>query len=133
MWPRRMRAALVIGVLWGAAWALIGGGIMEGVIDPGGEVVDMWPQVLGVVGFSGGVLFGALMWAAGRRRRFGEFSFREFAALGAVAGVLQGAIAMALVGAPLLFVGVTTLATTAAATGSLAVARMAGSRAELPR
>jgi hypothetical protein len=94
---------------------------MEGLIDPGGKVVDMWPQVLGIVGFIGGLVFSVLLWVAGKGRSFREYSFHEFGALGALAGVLQGGLAM--VGAPLAFIAVTTLATTLAATGSLAISR----------
>ncbi|MBA2292550.1 MAG: hypothetical protein H0W15_08845 [Gemmatimonadales bacterium] len=131
IWVRRLRGAVGMGLLWGAAWAIIGGGIMEGIIDAQGRVVDMWPQLLGVVGFLGGIVFAAMLWIAGGRRSFSEFSFREFAGLGALAGALQGVLAMLLVGAPLLFVGVTMIATMLAATGSLAVARMGGSRTTL--
>lgn len=105
IWVRRLRGAVGMGLLWGAAWAIIGGGIIEGIIDAQGRVVDMWPQLLGVVGFLGGIVFAAMLWIAGGRRSFSEFSFREFAGLGALAGALQGVLAMLLVGAPLLFVG----------------------------
>jgi hypothetical protein len=120
-----------MGLLWGAAWAIIGGGVMEGIIDTHGRVVDMWPQLLGIVGFVGGIAFGAMVWIAGGRRSVSEFSYPEFAGLGALAGTLQGGLAMVLVGAPLFFVGVTTIAAMLVATGSLAVARMGGSRRAL--
>ena len=113
---------------WGAGWAVVGGGLMEVFIDPHGTILDMWPQVLAVVGFLGGVIFSAMLGIVGGHRSFDEFSFREFAALGAVAGLLQGVFAIAIVGAPALFVGVTTLGSAVAAAGSLAVARMAGTR-----
>lgn len=131
VWVRRLRGVVGMGLLWGAAWAIIGGGVVEGIIDPQGKVVDMWPQLLGVVGFIGGIAFGATVWIAGGRRSVSEFSYPEFGALGALAGTLQGVLAMVLVGAPLLFVGVTTIAAMLVATGSLAVARMDGSRSAL--
>lgn len=127
-WLRRIRGALGMGLLWGAVWAVVGGGLMEVVVDPEGKILDMWPQVLGMVGFLGGVIFSTLLGIAGGRRSFDEFSFREFAALGAVAGLLQGALAMVIVGAPALFIGITIAGSVVAASGSLAVARMGGSR-----
>jgi CubicO group peptidase (beta-lactamase class C family) len=127
-WLKRIRSALVVGLVWGGLWALVGGGIMESFIDPRGDIVDMWPQVLGIVGFVGGVIFSGVIALVAGHRKLGEFSFAEFAGLGAVAGVLQGAVAMALVGAPALFIGLTTLVSAVAASGSLAVARMAGQR-----
>jgi D-alanyl-D-alanine carboxypeptidase len=125
-WLKRIRSALVVGLVWGGLWAIVGGGIMESFIDPQGDIVDMWPQVLGIVGFLGGVIFSGVISIMAGHRKLNEFSFAEFAGLGAVAGVLQGAAAMALVGAPALFIAITTVVSAVAATGSLAVARMAG-------
>ncbi len=130
-WLKRIRSALIMGLIWGAFWAIVGGFIMEGIIDPRGEIVDMWPQVLGIVGFMGGVIFsGAISLLAGRRG-LNEFSFREFAGLGAVTGVLQGVVAMLMVGAPLLFLAVTTGVSALVAAGTLGVVRAAG-RKPLP-
>lgn len=130
---KRIRSALVMGLVWGGFWAIVGGGIMEGIIDPRSEIVDMWPQVLGVVGFMGGVIFsGAISMLAGRRG-LDEFSFREFAGLGALTGVLQGVLAMAVVGAPLLFLGITTAMSALLAAGTLGVVRVAAERLSLPR
>lgn len=125
---RRLRGALVVGLVWGGAWAVVGGAIMEGIVDPRGAVVDMWPQLLGMVGFLGGVIFAGLVGLAGRRRSLDEFSHAEFAGLGALAGVLQGALAMLLFGAPALFTAVTLATSALAAVGSLGVVRWAGAR-----
>ena len=131
-WLKRVRAALGMGLLWGVLWAVIGGGIMEGVIDPNGQIVDMWPQLLGMIGFMGGVIFSTLVRVAGARKSFEEFTFREFATLGAVAGALQGIVAVFIFGAPLLFIGIAALGSALSAIGSLAAAR-AADRARIGR
>lgn len=129
-WMRRVRGALVMGLVWGGAWAVIGGGIMEGLVDPHGEILDMWPQTLAIIGFVGGVVFSTLLGLAAGRRRFAELSFAQFAILGAVAGVLQGAFAMKF-GAPVTFIAFTTIASAIAGCASLALARMAQGRRSL--
>jgi hypothetical protein len=135
-WLKRFSAALGVALLWGLAWAVIGGGIMEGIIDPDGKIVDMWPQVLGIVGALGGFVFAGIVGIGSGRRSLQELTFKQFATLGAAAGVLQGVLAMLLVGAPLLFIGVAVLGSAATGAGSLALARLAGprkSRGELGR
>ncbi len=126
---KRIRAAFAMGVLWGAGWAIIGGAIMEGIFDRDGRILDMWPQTLGIVGFLGGILFAIILGVVGGRRSFSEFSMVDFAALGAVAGVLQGALSIALVHAPVLFLGITIVCSAIAAVGSLGLARMVRPRA----
>ena len=128
VWMKRIRGVLGMGLLWGAVWGLVGGGLMEGLVDPAGRILDMWPQVLAIVGFIGGVGFAGAVMLRGERRGLGRSSFAEFGALGAAAGVVQGLIAMALVGAPALFLVVTITGSTLGGIASLAVARMAGRR-----
>jgi hypothetical protein len=130
---KRIRSALFMGLVWGGVWAIVGGFIMEGIIDPNGEIVDMWPQLLGIVGFMGGVIFSGVITALARQRGLDEFSFREFAGLGALTGVLQGVLAMLVVGAPLLFLAVTTSVSALVACGTLGVVRVAERRLSLPR
>ena len=77
--------------------------------------------------FLGGVVFSVVLAIAGSRRRFGELSLPRFAAWGAVAGLLLGGLAMA-AGAPILFLGIMTVASVITASGSLALARMAEKR-----
>lgn len=132
-WLKRIRSALVMGVVWGGFCAIVGGGIMEGFIDPRGEIVDMWPQVLGIVGFMGGVIFSGVISLLAGRRGLDEFSFRGFAGLGALTGVLQGLLAMLVVGAPLLFLGVTTASSALLAVGTLGITKVAAERLSLPR
>lgn len=132
---RRIRGALGMGLVWAVGGALVGGlielidNVLPGAL-PWISRVDMWPQTLAIPGFLGGVVFAAVLGIAGGRRRFGELSFARFAAWGALAGLLLGGVAMA-VGAPAFFLGITTLASAVAASGSLALARMAEKRASL--
>jgi hypothetical protein len=131
-WPRRIRGAFGMGLLWAAGGAGVGGLIelLDNVL-PGGfalaSAVDMWPQTLAIPSFLGGVIFALVLGIAGARRRFDELSVPLFAAWGAVAGVLLGALGMAM-GAPLVFMGITTLWSASAAAGSLALARRSEDR-----
>jgi hypothetical protein len=87
--------------------------------------VDMWPQTLAIPGFIGGVLFAVVLMIAARRQRSDQLSMPRFSALGAVAGLALGALAMA-IGAPVMFLGIMTFAGTIAAAGSLLRARGPG-------
>ncbi|QJR37220.1 hypothetical protein [Gemmatimonas groenlandica] len=130
IWLKRVRATLGMGVLWAVGGIGVGGLIelLDNVL-PGGlamaSKVDMWPQTLAIPGFIGGVIFAVVLMIAARRQRFDELSLPTFAAMGAVAGLALGAIAMA-IGAPVMFLGIMTVAGTAAATGSLLLARGPG-------
>lgn len=92
---RRLRGVLGMGVIWALGWAVIGGGIMEGIVDPDGKILDMWPQTLAIPGFLGGIVFSLMLWLMEGRRRFDELSLPRFTAWGAAAGVLLGAFAIA--------------------------------------
>lgn len=76
-------------VLWVVGWGLGFGGIME-IADPEGKVQDVWPTVLAVPGFIGGVIFSALLAIAERGRRFDQISLARFAIWGGVTGVVIG-------------------------------------------
>lgn len=129
-WMKRVRATLDMGVLWAAIGFGVGGVIelLDNLL-PGGLAmasrVDMWPQTLAIPGFIGGVLFAIVLMIAARRQRLDELSMPTFAGMGAVAGLALGGIAMA-IGAPVMFLGIMTLAGTAAATGLLLLARGPG-------
>ena len=128
-WVGRVRGALGMGLLWALGGIGIGGVIelLDNIL-PGGlsyaSRVDMWPQVLAIPGFIGGLLFAVVLMIAGGRSRFDELSLPRFTAWGAVAGALLGGIAMT-IGAPLTFVPITMAAGAAAAAGSLLLARRA--------
>lgn len=131
-WLARARGVLGMGLIWAAGGIGVGGLIelLDNVL-PGGlamaKRVDMWPQTLAIPGFIGGVIFAIVLMIAGRKYRFDELSMRQFLVWGALAGMLLGGLAMS-IGAPLLFVGMTTLAGTVAAFSSLLLARRAEKR-----
>lgn len=131
-WLRRIRGVIGMGLLWAAGGAAIGGVIelLDNVL-PGGlamaSAVDMWPQTLAVVAFRRGVLFAVVLGLARGHRRFEDFSLAQFAGLGAVAGLLLGALSIAL-GGGLVVAGVTTGLSAIAGAASLALARQAEAR-----
>jgi hypothetical protein len=120
----------------GLAWAIGGIGV-AGVLEladnltaaahPVTRLVDMWPQVLAVVGFVAGVVFAVVLGVVARRRRFEEFTFPQFAALGAIAGAVVGTLAL-ITGAPLAIPIILALAGTLGGASSLLVARIAERR-----
>ena len=131
-WLRRARGVLGMGV----AWAIGGLGVaalIEGAdnITPGGiqaiHVIDMWPPVLLVAGFVGGVVFGTLLGVFGSRRRFEELSLPRFTALGAATGLLLAGVVVA-TGGPVFATAVMLASGTIGGAASLAVARVAERR-----
>lgn len=130
-WLRRLRGAVMVGVTWALAWGILGGGIMEAIVDPHGRIADIWPAVLGIPGFFGGIVFSVVLSIAERRRRFEELSLIRFGALGAVAGALLGIPAMAVFGNSAAILIPLTLLGTMSASGSLAIARRGASRERL--
>jgi hypothetical protein len=131
-WLRRVRGAMGMGLAWAIGGALVGGlielidNVLPGAL-PWIARVDMWPQTLAIPGFVGGVIFSVVLGIVGSRRRFGDLSLPRFTAWGAIAGVLLGALTLAL-GAPAIFLGIMTVGSAIAASGSLVLARMAESR-----
>jgi hypothetical protein len=138
---RRVRAAVVIGLTWAVAWAVVGGALMEGIVDPHGRIIDMWPQTLAIPGFLGGALFSLVLGIAARRRRFDELSITRSGLWGALAGLLVGALVAASgiaarVEPPwlrvVMIIGPLTLLSAASASASLWIARRAERRIETP-
>lgn len=135
-WLRRVRGAVVLGVVWALGWAIVGGGIMEGIFDRDGKILDMWPQTLAIPGFLSGVIFSASLAISEGRRRFDELSLPRFTALGAVTGLVLGCGVLALgsrggpVGLALatVIVAPMTLLSAASAAGTLALARRGAKR-----
>ncbi len=133
-WLRRTRGAVGMGLTWAAAWGLVVGMLIELFVDPHGEIADIWPAVLGIPAFFGGVFFSLVLGVAARGRRFDELSLARFAAWGALAGLLVGVLPFVL-GSPerntpawrlavVIIVPITLLSAVSAA-GSLAIARRA--------
>lgn len=84
-----VRGAILMIVLWVVGWGLGFGGIME-LVDPDGKIQDVWPTLLAVPGFVGGVIFSMLLAIAERGRQFDEISLFRFALWGAATGVVIG-------------------------------------------
>lgn len=124
-WLKRIRSAVVVGVIWAIGWGFVGGAIMEGIVDPHGRIADIWPAVLGIPGFFGGILFSAVLSIAERRRRFDELSLPRFGTWGAVAGALLTIPAIALFGTGAGILVPLTVLGAASSTASLVLARRA--------
>ena len=135
-WLRRVRGAVVMGLLWAAVWVPVA--VVIGLaVDPDGSMDEMWPAIGAFPGFLGGVVFSIVLGIVGRRRRFDELSVPRFAAWGALAGLLVGLLPFVL-GTPtsriplwqlmLVVVGPITLLSALSAAGSLALARKAQQR-----
>lgn len=142
-WLRRIRGALGMGLTWALAGFLAGVGIelIHNIWpNPLGSAVDIWPAALAYPGFFGGVAFSTVLGIAGRRRRFDELSLPGVAVWGAVGGLFVSLIPAAIVvvglatpGVPvweitLALLGPFMVGGAVAASGSLALARMAEDR-----
>ncbi|HZI42091.1 MAG TPA: hypothetical protein VFD67_10325 [Gemmatimonadaceae bacterium] len=125
-WLRRIRGAIGMGFIWGAAWSAVG-------------LIPRWllgfnpdapfPIIFGVLGFIAGVTFSGLLALTEGRRSFDQMSLPRFAGWGAVGGLLLSAVfakAASLGWGDVLAVAPTfALASAVCASGSLAVARRA--------
>ena len=88
-WMSGIRGTILMLGLWVIGWGLGFGGIME-LFDPDGKIQDVWPTLLAIPGFIGGIVFSALLLIAERGRRFDELSLARFALWGAVTGAVIG-------------------------------------------
>jgi hypothetical protein len=127
-WLRRIRGAVVVGLTWAVGWGLVGLLVMETFVDSHGRIADIWPMVLGIPGFLGGVIFSVMLGMADGRRRFNDLSLPRFGVLGAVTGALLGVAGVAAIGLSGLIIVPLTLLGAASAAGSLALARMGRER-----
>jgi hypothetical protein len=130
-----------MGLTWAAGGAFLGF-LME-LVDPNGDIVDIWPAAIAYPAFLGGLAFSAVLGIAARHRRFDELSLPRFAVSGAVGGLLVSLVPAALVALGLasttvpvwritaMLVGPFTLGSAIAASGSLALARIAEKRESL--
>lgn len=120
---RRLRGALVMGLLWAFGGALVGG-LIEGILNilPGSDLwlgVDMWPAALAIPGFLAGVAFSVVLALAEGRHGFDELRLPRVALWGALGGALLGAF----FGLPLVVIAVLICTSGASAAGTLALAR----------
>lgn len=129
-WLRGVRGAIGMGVTWGVACG-VAGLVPRWVF--GIETDVPIGLVLGVFGFSAGVIFSVLLAVTERRRRFDQMSLPRFATWGAIGGVVLSALFAKIVSlglADVLVVAPTfALASAVCAAGSLAIARRASRRA----
>jgi hypothetical protein len=133
-WGRRIRAALRMGLTWGAVW--FGAGILLARV-PGFYSDLPFALLFAPLGFATGIIFSGVLVAIEARRRFDRTSLLRFAGWGAVSGLLLSAIFVggaALRGAGLwgeflVFGPALTVASTVCAAASLALARRAERRA----
>ena len=87
-----MRGTILMVVLWVVGWGLGFGGIMEAFVDPDGKIQDVWPTLLAVPGFIGGILFSGMLAFGESGRRFDDISLIRFAIWGAVTGIVLGVL-----------------------------------------
>ena len=132
-WGRRIRAAIGMGLTWGAAW--FGAGILLARV-PGFYSDLPFALLFAPLGFVTGIIFSGILVLSERRRRFDRVSLWRFAGWGAVSGLLlSGIFAVAaafrgetLWGEFLVFGPPLTMASAVCAAGSLAMARRAERR-----
>ena len=131
-WLRRIRGALGMGVIWGAAWGIVGS-LPRWVLGYNPDAP--FPIIFGILGFLGGVTFSGLLVLTEGRRRFDQMSLPRFAGWGALGGLLLSGffarVASLSWGDVLMVAPTFALACAVCASGTLAVARQAVRR-ELP-
>ena len=142
-WPRRIRAAVGMGLTWAVGWAPVGlliGFVVGGNSQTPDEFpLDDWLVPMVALGFLGGAIFSGVLRIAAGHRGFEELSLPRFGAWGAVGGLVLGVLAV--VGwqldagfGPVLWpraaamIASVTLLSSASACGSLALGRLAEER-----
>ena len=135
-WGRRIRAAIGMGLTWGAAW--FGAGALLARV-PGFYSDLPFALLFAPLGFVTGIIFSGFLVGIERRRGFARTSLSRFAAWGATSGLLLSGIFVggaalrggALLSEFLVFGPALAMAGAVCAAGSLALARRA-ERRELP-
>ena len=131
-WLKRIRGALMMGVIWAVAWMPIG--LLIGmIIDPDGAMDEPWIAVGTLPGFFAGVCFSVVLGIAARRQRLDEVSVARVARWGMGAGLLlsflwflsgdQDGREGPLWVLPVVIISALTLLTTVSAAGTLMIAR----------
>lgn len=137
-WTRRARSAVVMGLVWAAAWAPMAV-LLSLVLDPDGSMDEPWLLIGAFPGFLGGVVFALVLGLVARRSRLEELSLLRTAGWGALAGLIVGVLPFLLgtpaPGLPAWFapvvIGTIALLASLSAAGSLALARR-GTRERAP-
>jgi hypothetical protein len=142
-WLRRIRGAVGMGLTWAAGWALVV--VLMGVTTillPGtwldlifAAADDELLMATVLPAFTGGVVFSTVLGISGRHRRFDELSLPQFAAWGAVGGLLLSLFPAAVmargaasVAQAALTIALVTLLSAVSASGSLMLARLGEDR-----
>jgi hypothetical protein len=128
-WKRRLRAAIAIGAVWGAAW-FAAGMVLLAIV--GLHAADVpFPLFFGALGFGAGAIFSLLLPLLTRSRKLEDMSLAKFAMTGAVGGVALATIVNAAAGPSNEMLGLSLLFAGAGATsaaGTLALARRTAQR-----
>lgn len=85
-------SAIGLGLYWFLIGTFIGFTVFEGLIDPDGKIADVWPAVLGLPAFFGGVTFFTMTRILKRHGRLHELSLSR----GAVCGALTAPVLSAM-------------------------------------
>jgi hypothetical protein len=136
-WRRRIRAAIGMGLIWGASW--FGAGLLLARV-PGFHSDLPFALLFAPLGFLAGLVFAGALVGIESRRGFDRTSLPRFAGWGAASGLLLSGIFVvgavlrggAAWGEFLLFGPPLAVASAVCAAGSLALARRA-ERRRLPR
>lgn len=125
-WLRRIRAAVVTGLLWAVSWAPVG--ILTAlVVDPTNRMDEPWLLIFAIPGFIGGMLFSAVLASRARGRSLLDLSPRRVGLWGAAAGLATGALPF-FIGEPAGSISVPILAAAVMGTvGTLSAISAAGS------
>ena len=128
-WVKRIRAAVGVGLTWGAAW--FGAGMIL-LLIVGLHAADVpFPLFFGLLGFLAGATFSGILGLLARGRTFDQMSLPRFVVGGALGGLILSGIVnwSAGPGAELMVIGpVFALAGAVSAAGTLAIARRAERR-----
>src|SRR5215212_11698407 len=128
-WLGRIRGAIGMGLLWGAAWSAVGM-VPRWIFGFNADVP--FPLVFELLGFIAGVTFFGLLVLTEGRRTFDQMSLPRFAGWGAIGGfLLSGLFTRAASlgwGDVLAIAPAFTLASAVCASGTLALARRAERR-----
>lgn len=88
--------AIGMALIWAVGWGAGAGGFIEAFVDPHGEIEDVWPMVLAILGSIAGVAFWGLRRIAERGRSL-EGSTAPHALLwGTLAGLVAGLVTQAM-------------------------------------
>lgn len=93
-WLGRIRGAVLMGLGWAVAWAVVA--VLVGlVVDPDGSMDEMWAAIGAYPGFLCGALSAAALGIGDSRRGPEELSLTRAAIRGAAVGLLVGVLPFA--------------------------------------